>query len=66
VTALRDKWEDPPSSVWPQDRSWLLGAPIWTNEIALAGTKPLIEAVVGDPRLNARDATPDDALDIDD
>lgn len=66
VTALRDKWEDPPSLVWPEDRSWFLGAPIWTNEIAVAGTKLLIDAVVGDPRLNARHATPDDELDIDD
>jgi hypothetical protein len=66
VTALREKWEDPPSLVWPEDRSWFLGAPIWTNEIAVAGTKLLIDAVVGDPRLNARHATPDDELDIDD
>jgi hypothetical protein len=66
VTALREKWEDPPSLVWPEDRSWFLGAPIWTNEIALGGTKLLIDAVVGDPRLNGRYATPDDMLDIDD
>jgi len=66
VTALRDKSEDPPSLVWPEDRSWFLGAPIWTNEIAVADTKLLIDAVVGDPRLNARHATPDDELDIDD
>ena len=66
VTALREKWEDPPSLVWPEDRSWFLGAPIWTNEIAVAGTKALIDAVIGEPRLNARHATPEDELDIDD
>ena len=66
MTALRDNSEDPPSLVWPEDRSWFLGAPIWTNEIAVADTKLLIDAVVGDPRLNARHATPDDELDIDD
>jgi hypothetical protein len=66
VTALRDKWADPPSLVWPEDRSWFVGAPIWTNEIAIAGTRLLIDAVVRDPRLSARRATPDDELDIDD
>jgi hypothetical protein len=66
VTALRDKWEDPPSVAWPEDRSWFLGAPIWTNEIAVGGTKPLIDAVISDPRLNARHATRDEELDIDD
>jgi hypothetical protein len=66
VTALREKWEDPPSLVWPADRSWFLGAPIWTNEIAIAGTNALIDAIIGEPRLHARHATPDDELDIDD
>jgi len=40
--------------------------PIYTNEIALAGTTAEIDAVVADSRLTARRATPDDVLDIDD
>jgi hypothetical protein len=57
---------EPPSLIWPEDRSWFVGAPIYTNEIAVAGTTVVVDAVVDDPRLNARRATPDDVLDIDD
>ena len=37
-----------------------------TNEIAVAGTTVVIDAVLADSRLNARRAMPDDVLDIDD
>lgn len=56
----------PPSLIWPEDRSWFVGAPIYTNEIAVAGTTEVVDAVVAHPRLNARRATPDDVLDGDD
>ena len=56
----------PPSLVWPEDRSWFVGAPIWTNEIAVAGSDDAIAAVLSDPGLLARTATTDDELDIDD
>jgi hypothetical protein len=56
----------PPSLVWPEDRSWFIGAPIWTNEIAVAGTDDALAAVLNVPRLLARSATTDDHLDIDD
>jgi hypothetical protein len=58
--------EEPPSLIWPEDRSWFVGAPIYTNEIAVSGAKVVVDAVVDDARLNARRATPDDVLDIDD
>jgi hypothetical protein len=58
--------QDAPSLIWPEDRSWFVGVPIYTNEIAVAGTTTVIEAVVADPRLNAHRATPDDVLDSDD
>ena len=64
--AFRHEPHNPPSLVWPEDRSWFVGAPIYTNEIAVAGTTAVVHAVVDDPRLNARRATPDDGLDIDD
>ena len=38
----------------------------YTNEIAIAGTTPVIDAVLDDPRLNAHRATPEDILDGDD
>ncbi len=57
---------NPPSLIWPEDRSWFVGAPIYTNEIGVAGTTVVVDAVVAHPRLNARRATPDDVLDIDD
>ncbi len=66
VTAFHHEPQDPPSLIWPEDRSWFAGAPIYTNEIAIAGTTALIDAVVADPRLSASRASPDDALDIDD
>jgi len=40
--------------------------PIYTKEIAVAGTTAVIDAVVADPRLGATRATPDDLLEGDD
>jgi hypothetical protein len=62
ATAFRHQPQDPPSLIWPQDRSW----PIYANEIAVAGPRALVDAVLADRRLGARPATPDDVLDIDD
>ena len=64
--AFRHQAYSPPSLVWPEDRSWFVGAPIYTSEIAVAGSAAMIDAVLGDARLGARRAQPDDALDIDD
>jgi hypothetical protein len=66
VTAFRHQPQDPPSLVWPDDRSWFVGVPIYANEIAVAGTRALVDAVLVDRRLGARPATPNDVLDIDD
>jgi hypothetical protein len=66
ATAFGRQPHDLPSLIWPQDRSWFVGAPIYTNEIAVAGTTSVIDAVVAEPRLNAHRATPDDVLDSDD
>jgi hypothetical protein len=55
-----------PSLVWPDDRSWFLGAPIYTNEIAAAGPPAVIDAVLVDARLAARATSVDDDLDIHD
>jgi hypothetical protein len=43
-----------------------VGVPIYANEIAVAGTRALVDAVLADRRLGARPATPNDVLDIDD
>jgi hypothetical protein len=64
--AFRHQPHAPPSLIWPEDRSWFVGAPIYTNEIAVAGTTMVVDAIVADPRLSARSATPDDVLDIED
>jgi hypothetical protein len=66
VLAFRHHPWHPPSLIWPQDRSWFLGAPIYTNEIAVAGPGAVIDALIADPVLGARRAAPDDVLDIDD
>ncbi len=64
--AFRHHAWSPPSLIWPHDRSWFIGAPIYTNEIALAGPIDIIDAVLGDARLLARTTTPAEDLDIDD
>jgi hypothetical protein len=66
ATAFRHQPHDPPSLIWPEDRSWFVGVPIYTNEVAVAGTTVVVDAVVADPRLNAHLGTTDDVLDIDD
>lgn len=65
VTALR-RWPDPPSLVWPDDRSWFLSVPEYSREAVVAGDAPLVEAVLREPRLRATTATPSTVLDIDD
>jgi hypothetical protein len=62
ATAFRHQPQDPPSLIWPEDRSWFVGVPIYTNEIAIAGMTAVIDAVLAEPRLNAHRATPDDIL----
>jgi hypothetical protein len=64
--AFRHESNSPPSLIWPEDRAWFVGTPIYSNEIAVAGPDELIDAVLRDDRLSARRATPDDDLDIDD
>ena len=54
--------DDLPSLIWPDDRSWFVGVPIYTDEIAVAGTTALVDAILADPRLGARRAAPDDVL----
>lgn len=65
VTALHDAVELP-SHVWPEDRSWFLGMPIYTAEVALGGPAGLVDAVLAEERLEARQATPSTVLDVDD
>jgi len=64
--AFRHEPHSPPSLIWPDDRSWFVGTPIYSSEIAVGGPPAVIEAIVGDGRLSARRAGPDDELDIDD
>jgi|tagenome__1003787_1003787.scaffolds.fasta_scaffold20749442_2 hypothetical protein len=66
ATAFGHEPHNPPSLIWPEDRSWFIGMPIYTNEIAFAGTTAAVEAIMAVPRLSARRASPDDVLDIDD
>ncbi|MGF0118241.1 hypothetical protein ACQFYA_18260 [Promicromonospora sp. Marseille-Q5078] len=65
VTALHDVVELP-SHVWPEDRSWFLGMPICTVEVALGGPVDLVDGVLAEERLEARRATPSTVLDGDD
>ena len=62
ATAFRHEPYSPPSLIWPEDRSWFAGVPIYTSEIAVAGSAALIDPVIAEARLGARRATPDDVL----
>ncbi len=67
--ALAHEHWSPPSLVWPEDRAWCVGAPIYTEEIAVAGTADMVRAVLDDPLLHglgARPARVEDVLRIDD
>jgi hypothetical protein len=64
--AFRARLHSPPSLSWPRDRSWFVGIPIHTFEIAVAGSLPIIEAIVGEPKLDARRVTTDYELEGDD
>ena len=66
ATAFRHEPFVQPSLIWPEDRAWFVGVPIYTNEITVAGPRAVIDAILGDPRLDARRATPADVLDGDD
>lgn len=67
--ALAHEHWSPPSLVWPEDRSWFVGAPIYTEDIAVAGSADMVRAVLTDPLLHglgARLARLDETLRIDD
>lgn len=57
---------DPPSLVWPDDRSWFLGVPIYTNEVAVGGSSGLAASLLAEAALGARVVQVDDVLDGDD
>jgi hypothetical protein len=64
--AFRHDDQPPPSLIWPEDRAWLVGVPIYTFEIAVAACTAAIDAVVANSRLGARRSTPDEVLESDD
>jgi hypothetical protein len=66
AAALRSWLHNPPSLIWPRDRSWFVGIPIYTFEIAVGGASPVIDAILAERELNARRVGTDDVLDGDD
>lgn len=44
---------DIPSLIWPEDRSWFIGAPIYTSEIALGAGGRIVQVVLDAPSLSA-------------
>ncbi|SFK14340.1 hypothetical protein [Cellulomonas sp. KH9] len=64
--ALRDLPGDAPSLIWPEDRSWFVGVPIYTREVAVGASGAVVDALLADRGLDARRAVPGDVLDIDD
>ncbi|PQM74880.1 hypothetical protein C5Y44_04125 [Corynebacterium sp. J010B-136] len=54
-----------PSLIWPDDRSWFVGIPIYSAEMALGADARIIEAILSSPsmrKLGARRAGRDEAL----
>jgi hypothetical protein len=66
ITAFRHHPHNPPSLIWPEDRSWFVGIPIYSDDIAIGGSVGLIDALTAVPRLQTRRAARGDLLDIDD
>lgn len=66
VTAFRAWLHDPPSLIWPQDRSWFVGIPAYSAQIAVGGASPAVDAIVAEQKLNARRVDVAYELDIDD
>jgi hypothetical protein len=66
ITAFRHHPHNPPSLIWPEDRSWFVAIPIYSNDIAIGGSDVLINALSAVPPLAARQATRSEVLDIDD
>jgi hypothetical protein len=64
--AFRHEPQNRPSLIWPEDRSWFVGSPEYTCDIAVAGTSSIITAPLADSRLDARRASTQHVLDIDD
>ncbi|GAA1729289.1 hypothetical protein GCM10009809_26050 [Isoptericola hypogeus] len=65
ATALR-QFGEPPSLVWPHDRSWFLAVPEYTREMAVGGSCELVGTVLSTPGMDARPADLSTVLDIDD
>src|SRR4051794_3091846 len=42
ATVFRHQLHAVPSLIWPEDRAWFVGAPIYANEIAVAGTTMVV------------------------
>jgi hypothetical protein len=66
ITAFRHHPHNPPSLIWPEDRSWFVGIPIYSNDIAIGGSDVLFDALSAVPPLETRRATRSEVLDIDD
>jgi hypothetical protein len=64
--AFRGQIDEPPSLLWPEDRSWFVAAPIYTREAAVGGTAAVVDALLASERLDARRADRATELDIDD
>lgn len=68
VAALRHNG-DIPSLIWPEDRSWFIGAPEYTTEIAIGADERILRTVLDAPALRARGARRaerDELLQVDD
>ncbi len=46
-----------PAAVWPADRSWFLAFDVDPDWAGIGGTRDLVEALVADPRLGAREVS---------
>jgi hypothetical protein len=66
ATAFHARLHDPPSLIWPRDRSWFVGIPIYTFEIVIAGSSSMVDAVLDDSKLDARRVGSDYELEGDD
>lgn len=61
---VTEDWFDPqsPNLFWPVDRAWFVATEIDLDSTIIAGTRPLIDAILATPELDAWPLQPDDSL----
>jgi hypothetical protein len=53
---------DPPSLIWPADRSWFVASEVDFDSTLVGGNRGLVEALIAAPGFEVYEVTPDTKL----